>query len=374
MRVRAARRPEDRSVLYRDGSGYGTGLCSLRSPRELLRATRPFPRPRGRGRLALLAAGEFGAAGLVGLDSRGRILGYGFGRGRITALSVCPGGARAAEVATHNRGATLRIRRLRDLRTVRARRLPGDDPLGLHCADAAGRRAYTFFTNAGATDGATRARLLEVGPGGVRTVRRGPDREVAFTRFFAYMTAGRRGLVRVALASGRAERIARVPADSWGYVPSPDETALAGLTERGVVVVEPSGRRPRVRTRRMPYTEGRLEPVWLDAGRLAYIEEFGGRLRVFDRWLRPRRRLPPFWGISPVVLGGRLLDLQDSEVASMRLRDGRRRALRELPTETANLLRAVPSRPLVRMSRRRPAYLESRASACRRSQSFSPEA
>src|SRR5829696_2495264 len=52
------------ALLLRDGDGWRTNLCLLVEPDELEAATRPFPEPLGRGRVALLAAGAFGRSRL----------------------------------------------------------------------------------------------------------------------------------------------------------------------------------------------------------------------------------------------------------------------------------------------------------------------
>ena len=76
------------AFLYREAGAWSTNLCSLVEPAELERALDPYPRPRGHGRVALLAGGSFANARLMALDRAGRVLGYGFGGGDVTDISV----------------------------------------------------------------------------------------------------------------------------------------------------------------------------------------------------------------------------------------------------------------------------------------------
>ena len=79
-------------LLLDDAQPYRAGICQVISPEDLDRATSPPARPPGRGRIALLMAGRFGArTSVAALDRRGRVLAYGPGEGG-PVLSVCPGG------------------------------------------------------------------------------------------------------------------------------------------------------------------------------------------------------------------------------------------------------------------------------------------
>ena len=105
------------AFLHRTRGRWTTSLCSLSTAGELERATRPYPRAVGRGRVALLAGGNFGDARLMALDPSGRILGYGFGQGAVRRISVCPGGRVAAELLDRGRRRTLvAVRSLESLR------------------------------------------------------------------------------------------------------------------------------------------------------------------------------------------------------------------------------------------------------------------
>ena len=64
-------------------------------------AAAPLPAPNGQPPAAMVVGGTFGEARLLALDRHARTLAYGFGAGRTTHLSVCPGGNRILE-AVHD--------------------------------------------------------------------------------------------------------------------------------------------------------------------------------------------------------------------------------------------------------------------------------
>lgn len=271
---------------------YTTNTCRLVDPADLIRAARPLPRPRASGRVALLASGSFLDARLMALDRRGRVLGYGFGPGQVTAVSVCPGAGVVAELVESARGTIVALRRVNDFRLMRRVRAPGGT-LRIHCADPAGHALYGYAIQ---VDSARpRGRIVILGRRSpARTLYRGTGSDAGFGGSTGYLTArrSRRRLVAVDLISGVARGIARVPSGSTGFALSPDGARLAALAERedgtdvGVVV----DRRSRSTvTRQLPFSGGSLS--WIDPGRLVYASE-GGRSLLLDSTLRRLRLLP----------------------------------------------------------------------------------
>ena len=105
-----------------------TNLCSLVAPAELSGALEPYPRPRGHGRVALLAGGSFANARVMALDRAGRVLGYGFGDRRRDERSPCARarGARRSSCERRGQHHAVAVRDLRTLRVLRSRRAPED--------------------------------------------------------------------------------------------------------------------------------------------------------------------------------------------------------------------------------------------------------
>ena len=110
--------------ILRRAGGWRSYGCSIVRGSALARALRPYRRPVGSGRLALLAGGSFGDARLMALDSRGRVLGYGFGEGETRAISICPGATRSAELVLGRRAISVAVRDLRTLEVIRSAALP----------------------------------------------------------------------------------------------------------------------------------------------------------------------------------------------------------------------------------------------------------
>ena len=85
---------------------------------ELQRGLLPWPAPAGAGRPAFVAGGHFGLIRTALLDSAGRTIAYGDGRGAVTALSVCPGARALAELVRRDERVLVALRQLPSLRVV----------------------------------------------------------------------------------------------------------------------------------------------------------------------------------------------------------------------------------------------------------------
>ena len=110
--------------VRRRAGGWSSDGCSIVRASAMEQALRPYRRPTGPGRAALLAAGSFGNARLMALDTRGRVLGYGFGEGQTRSVSVCPGAGRSAELVVGPRAVSVAVRDLRTLDVIRSATLP----------------------------------------------------------------------------------------------------------------------------------------------------------------------------------------------------------------------------------------------------------
>jgi hypothetical protein len=217
---------------------YRAGICHLIAEEDLERAVRPPAPARGRGRVALLAAGRFGERTRVAaLDRRGLVIAYGFGRAG-TALSVCPGSRRFVQA-----GDSLVVRRVRDLRAVSRTRLSAA-AADVRCLDPSGR-TVVLLAHAGRGGTARAVALLQRGR--ARVLARGLLPHASLGRRRAVVTSGLEGDVRVSAvdyASGRTRPLLRMADPPWGLALDPGERLLAlSATDPGSLV---SGPRPRV--------------------------------------------------------------------------------------------------------------------------------
>ncbi len=105
-------------LSHNDGE-WGPWAISEIAPELLRDALLPWPKPSGVGRAVFLAGGHFGLIRTALLDSRGRTLVYGYGRGAVTAVSVCPGSKVLAELVRVGESVRLAVRELATLRLLR---------------------------------------------------------------------------------------------------------------------------------------------------------------------------------------------------------------------------------------------------------------
>jgi hypothetical protein len=343
----------ERVAFYLDGrrEPYEVSLCQGTSAATLRRAASPFPRPAGRGRVGLLLAGAFTDARLMALDRRGRILAYGFGGGQTTAVSACPGGARAAELVTRGRRTVLALRRLSDLRVLRESRVPSANTIS--CRDTAGDDVVLFSAS---EEEGERSRLFRVSGGAVHTLATGVADEAVFTATTAFLSEPRR-LLGVDLATGARRTVARPRFQLSGLAAGGDAGAVAGVQfphpnedgRRLAAVVDVST--GAVRTSRLSGDDDGAM-VWLGPDRVAFAPEGESTVRVFDRRLRPVAR---FRGSLPgaVLLGGRLYGAGFGLLTAAQLPRGPTRTVRRLPVLGVSAVEAVPAGPTLRIAARR---------------------
>lgn len=334
-------------LLRREGTGWRASLCDQIDPAQLVAAARPLPPPNGRGALAFLVGGKLGNVRTLGLDSRGRTLAYGRGRGETLLLSTCPGRRRVVEYASEPlaRGARLiGVRELRTFRLVRERRHRAGahgSVASIACLDRAGARIGVFET---AEVPEVAARLLV----GRRVVWRGRATAVTFAGSSAYLAVGARGttLVRVHLGSGRSERLARLPANTTSLRAGP-RGRVAGVVYSApvgrdappsrVVLYDPASR-VTVRTTALGQSSVTGDLGW-SRGRLVFLPDWGvDSARVYDSRLRLVARFRGWLAGESVVRDGRAYGLARGTLVTATLPRGPVRVVRRFPTPTTYAL------------------------------------
>jgi hypothetical protein len=337
-------------VLDRRGGVWTGHLCWQFDPKELLAAAMPLPPPNGRGPVALVLGGEFGAVRLLALDARGRTLAYGRGGGRTGLVSVCPGRQRLAELAYTGQGTVLVIRRTRTLRILRRHTivLPGQRyAQRLSCSDPAGA-SVVVFARGPSGDSPAKSALYGVRAGQLDAIWNGAAFDAALTPSNAFLSAGLRGrtLLRVGLATGCARTLATLPGPMTALEVNATATLLAGVETRvghsaQVVRVDLRDSRAKIATARLPADEGLAQVFWLPGGRLLFAPAYGSTVRVLDEALHTRSRFR--WrALSAAVVGNGLFGT-DLSLALYRadLPSGPQRVARTLPGRTNLIVSAT---------------------------------
>ena len=343
------------AFLWREGGNWTTGLCSLVSPAALAAATKPYPRARGRGRVALLLGGSFAGARVMALDRAGRVLGYGFGPGSVGELSVCPGARRSAELVHAGAGTTrVAVRELRTLRVLRSLPAPRATT-ALRCADRSGRRLFAAGVHYPRANPRGRVRIARLTRGGPRRVAAAGGDTVALTGTRAYV-AGRSAVLAVDLATGRSANLASYP-DAGAIAPGPFGTRLAvsGVRHRTRVFALPGGDL-------LGEVAGGV-PAWLPDGRLL-VSGTGGT-HIYGADLAPLRRLPRLPASPGAVLANRAYGVARRRLYALDLVSGRRRGV-TLPDPDTFALAPVPGAPRIHAPRTAPSPAAAATAACGR--------
>ena len=343
------------AFLYRTRGRWTTGLCSLSTADELERATRPYPRPVGRGRVALLAGGNYGDARLMVFDPRGRILGYGFGEGAVRRISVCPGGRVAAELFDRGRRRTfVAVRSLESLRVVSQAEVPRHTS-ELACADAAGATVYAAGIDYGGRPVRGRAAVHLVA-GSMRTaVMSRPAEQLALGPGAAYLWSRKR-ILAVALSDGTERTLLRM-GQAHQIVPSPfgGQLAVQGLDRRLRLVDLTTGS---VASRSLSEA---WAFAWLGPGRLlARISE--GAV-VLDGALLRQRRYAFARPLHQAPFEGAVFGVDRYRLVRLDLETGRRRTAAQLPDWGIADLVGVADGPEVDLPRRAPRVAPAAAAA-----------
>lgn len=365
-------------LALRGTAPYEAGMCDLVAPEDLERAVSAFPAPLLTGRVAALVAGSFGAdASVASIDTAGRILAYGFGRGG-TALSSCPGGRRFVQVDRE-----VVVRDTASLRVLARRRSGVGSVARARCLSADGRHVAV---TGDATSERASGLVLVRGPQR-RVLLRGPQPDAVLGTTFALVSIGGEEVTvqRLDYATGRLRRVAAAPELPTFLTLAPDQrraafveqavgTPTGGDPTRITVFTTRPGSAP-ARRRAVPDTLfGPL--VWLGNDRLLAIPADADSeqvARIFDGSLRQVATTPRWDGRSFATVGTRLLSLDGSGRLFAATPPGRAvDMLRVLPVGGTATIAAVTPRPRAagvpqRVPRRAPAGADAaraRTAAC----------
>ena len=338
-----------------DAGGWSTGLCSLVDPDELEQAAGPVPAPLGRGRVALVAGLGLDGYRLAALDARGRVLVYGRGAGRPTAVEICPGARRLVELVEMRRRREAVVRRLPGLEAVRSFRVPRAEGLDVECRDRAGRDILVLAHDYG--EPVARGRLLRFTGERRRLIHRGTVVEIAVSGHIAYLATGRwgRDILALDLRTGARRHVGTVPRIPGELVVAPDGRALATVAYHPfgmshAVVIRPGAERV---IRRAPLGEGAQGSLaWTSRNRLVYGGE-GSNFRLFDGAVRTVRRFRSHFGGSPFVAAhdGTVFGVDGDRLMAASLPGLSVRRLAQLPSSDVHALAAVAGAPPLRTAR-----------------------
>ena len=346
----------------REGDGVWTSsLCSQVSPQTMREAASPLPAPTGEGPLKMIVGGSFGDAQVMGLDARGRTLGYGFGGSDVVQVDVCPGGETALEIAQdYPERPHLFVRDLSTFRTVRELAMPygrgsdnpRQDPSALDCRSSGGRRAIVFSTSYNEPE--ARSLVLDIEGRDADVLYEGTGRSATFSSRHLYMQEGTfgRDLVKLSLRTGRAEKIASLPRKYSGTLAlSPDEKRLAGIAYPDYedietkptlfYTVDVSGGRSTVRTRELFTGESYGFAGWMSSRRPVVFMRYPGPSSVFNLRLRTVARFPRWPANEPAILGRKAFGAADGFLYKVRLPAGEVRRVRRLPSPVTYTMEAV---------------------------------
>jgi hypothetical protein len=297
-------------LLSAEGGTWHGGLCTQMDPDVLLEAAGPLPAPTGIGPATFLVGGSFGEARLVALDVKGRVLGYGAGRGETIAVDVCPGSRMAVESVADDKEAFVAVRDLRTMTIRRSVPIPSDGEFDLYavaCLDEDGRRVLALD----AWDGGP-ARLWLVDGDERRVVFEAHVREATLQDDRALLVLPDGALVTVG-ADGDRITLGRVPVGVSGVALSPDGSKAAGTDYGGndpaqsptevVVIHLPDG--PVLRAALDGWNDGG-DVSWIDDERLAYLPGGGDddQVRVYDSQMREIGRFGGWYTQDSTVVEG----------------------------------------------------------------------
>ena len=338
--------------IRRRPSGWATDGCSIVEGPAMERALRPYRRPLGSGRLALVAGGHFGDSRVMALDARGRVLGYGPGRGETRDISVCPGALRAAELVVRGRSLRVALRDLHSLRVVRSaivpvgRRALEPGRASARCADAEGAAVHVAVADYIQRRRFDRMRIWRADASGVHHVATLEGSQAVLAPGQAYVSRFGEAILAVDLATGESRKVTGARGPDLLSV-SPDGARISFYDSGALHVVEvASGQRRSLKIR----YGGAIE--WLDAQRLLF--RAGGTALLYDTELRRIRRYPFVRMYGQVHVADRLYGTDRYRLRSLNLTTGRKRTVAELTDRGIVDLVGVPERPLIEPGRHRP--------------------
>ena len=333
------------AFLSRRDGVWNTSLCASTDPAELVAATLPYPRALGRGRVALLSGGSFASARLMALDRRGRVLAYGFGRGDVERISVCPGSRYAVELVRQGARARAAVRDLRSMRVVRSLALPAAT-VELSCGERRGRAIYAAALDYSAAYQRGRLRVLRAAPARPTTIATLGGDAIAFGTTTAYVGGER----RCRRSTSPPAACARSP--GWS-TPTSSRSARTARASRSTASAAACGSSTR--------PAGGFSDGSAGAGRRGW----GGH----DCWCgAPAARVSTTGTCAPCAAstasravgearaGRRVFGVSGRRLVAVGLKSGRRRQVALLPDPDTSALVAVPGSPELRAPRRAPGY------------------
>jgi hypothetical protein len=273
-------------LLSRREDEWGPWGIAEVSPDALRTGMLPLPRPDGLGRPTFVAGGHFGLVRSATLDSRGRTLAYGLGRGAVTALSICPGRKVVAELIRAGESVRFALRRLPSLRLLRETDLRtvgfGEKVV---CRSRTGSDVLAAVQTARRERAETR--ILQITPVGTRIVEKAPQLAMAVhaQQVFISLSDGR--LVVRDLATGARRTVLRAP-PLTGMSISPDRRFVAGFTPETLVVADLLSGTTKAKRWRGAVSQTR----WVGRRTFAAWSRGSGDLELLDQNLR---RLHPAW-------------------------------------------------------------------------------
>jgi len=263
----------------------------------LRQGARPLPLPDGVGRAAMLVGGNFGEARLATLDVAGRTLAYGWGRGGVSSLSVCPRGRVAVELVQRGTETLVGVRAVPSLTLLRETVIPSAFyGAQVVCRDSKASDVLVVVGELLVGTGQASAVLLRITPVGSSVLERGERLAVAVRGETAFVSLASGQLVARNLVSGARRIVARTRGVLTGLSVSPDRSLVAGFEGTdfgsGSLVVADIAKK---RMKRLPLPAVGGQTAWLDSRTLAasYLSPTGlgpltSRSDLFDTSLRPR--------------------------------------------------------------------------------------
>jgi hypothetical protein len=273
-------------LLFHRADEWGPWGIAEIAPETLRQALLPWPRPTGVGRAAFVAGGHFGFIRTALLDSRGRTLAYGLGRGAVTALSICPGREVVAELIRTGESVRFALRRLPSLRLLRE-----TDLRTVGFGEKVVCRSRTGSDVLAAVQTVRRAqpetRILQITPVGTRIFEKAPLLTMAVRSQRVFISLSDSRLVVRDLATGARRTVLRSPRLT-GMSISPDGRFVAGFTPETLVVADLLSGTTKAKRWRGTASQTR----WVGRRAFAAWSRGSGGLELLDQNLR---RLHPAW-------------------------------------------------------------------------------
>ncbi len=273
-------------LLSRRDDEWGPwGIAEVR-PEALRTGMLPLPRPDGVGRAVFVAGGHFGLVRSATLDSRGRTLAYGLGRGAVTALSICPGRKVVAELIRAGESVRFALRRLPSLRLLRETDLRtvgfGEK---IVCRSRTGSDVLAAVQTVRREQPETR--ILQITPVGTRIFEKAPRLAMAVRAQQVFISLSDGRLLVRDLATGARRTVLRSPPLN-GMSISPDGRFVAGFTPETLVVADLLNRTTKAKRWRGSVSQTR----WVGRRTFAAWSRGSGDLELLDQNLR---RSHPAW-------------------------------------------------------------------------------